>query len=176
MKTIIILGALVISAGAFAQGKIEKVEQQITVPRAEVKQTAEKLQKDVDSKLGETKADLNKLGKDQVDSKIQGAKGAMEDNVDMEMIDKKINQGKAAEAKMKAAQVTSKAEAEEMISTSKAETKETMNSIGSKIDNARAKLTEKLATGELTKEQVTEKLAKLNELEDRRKAIMSEMK
>jgi hypothetical protein len=178
MKTIIILGALVISTGAFAQGRIEKVEKQISTPQTEIKQQSEKIQQDIKAKVIQTKEDISNIDgsevKDQISNKLSTAKEDVED--EQEMVDAKVSQGNAAEAKLKATQVETKADAEAMISTSKEETKETMGNVDSKMVSARTKLAEKLASGEMTKAQVDEKMAQLVDFEKRKNAIMSEMK
>lgn len=191
MKTIIILGALVISTGAFAQGRIEKVEKQISTPQTEIKEQAVKGQKDVREKIdqgnqqvSQKKEQADKI-KGQAKDKVKNVKDEVEEKSNngnafgkdkVEATGKEFGQNRSAEAKLKATKVKTKTDAEAMISTSKEETKETMGNVDSKMVSARTKLAEKLASGELTKVQVDEKMAQLVDLEKRKNAIISEMK
>ncbi len=190
MKTIIILGALVISTGAFAQRRTEviKVEKQIGKSQIELKEHADNGQKEVKdqvskiSRKGTGNGDGNGDGTGDGGANGKGAKNEAMNHVEAsmqdkkEMLEKKIGQSRAAEAKLKAKQVKTKADADAMIRMSKEDTKETMNSIDTKMISARMKLTEKLESGEFTQGQFDEKMKQLMDFEKRKNAIVTEMK
>ncbi len=196
MKTIIILGALVISTGSFAQGRTEaiKVEKQIGKSQIELKEHADNGQKEVKEKLGQVKDQVSKTsrkgtgngdgngdgagngganGKGAKNEAMNHAEASMQDK--KEMLEKKIGQSRAAEAKLKAKQVKTKADADALIRMSKEDTKETMNSIDTKMISVRMKLSDKLASGEITQTQFNEKISKLMDFEKRKNAIVNEM-
>lgn len=179
MKTFIILGALVITTGAFAQTRPqlpkvdqEKVESQLKEQSTSGKQAVKEY---VDQKKDETTQKVIQeipKGSEFVDK----AKDMVNSQDKEEMVEGKVSEGNAAVAKAKAKEVKTEAEAEEMIETSKEETKATVTSIGTKMVTAREKLTEKLASGELTQAQHDEKLAKLMDFEKRKSSIINSMK
>ncbi|MDG1334419.1 MAG: hypothetical protein P8P74_18945 [Crocinitomicaceae bacterium] len=178
MKTFIILGALIVSTGAFAQmSESMKAEQEKA--KTQLKQKAESGEKAarefVDQKKDETTEkviqqvpkgkELTDMAKDMIDT--QGKE---------EMVDQKINETSAAAAQAKAKKVETEAEAEEMIETSRAETKKTITSIDEKMLAARLKLSEKLESGEMTQDQFTAKMSELMKFEERKNSIINTMK
>ena len=186
MKTIIILGALVISTGTFAQGRAEmvKAEKEIGSAQTEIKEQVDKGQKDVKEKLGQSKKEIDKIkakgdaigkdAKDEAKEKSNNGNAYGKDKLGKE--GKEFGQHRAAEAKLKAKQVKTKAAADEMIRTSKEETKETVTSIDTKMIAARTKLTEKLASGEIKQAEFDEKIKQLMDFEKRKNSIIEEMK
>lgn len=179
MKTIIILGALAFSTGAFAQVPVEKIDKQVRTTQTEVKQGAEKVQQDVKQQVSQKKEEISKIDRTDIDltNVNETLSNAEEEAKNAQAkIEKKMAEGKAAEAKLKATQVKTEADADAMIRTSKEETKETMSSINTKMVTARTKLSEKLASGEITQVQFNEKMKQLLDFENRKNAIISEMK
>lgn len=184
MKTIIILGALVISTGAFAQGRSEviKAEKEIGSAQTEIRQQSVKVQQDVKVKIDQGKEQVSTIsrkdnGKAEIEEVIDHsdqAKASAQDK--LEMVDKKISQGRATEAKLKAKQVKTKSDADAMIRMSKEDTKETISTIDTKMVTARTKLTEKLSSGEITQTKFDEKIKELMDFEKRKNSIIEEMK
>lgn len=179
MKKIIILGALALSTGAIAQTRPQKVRVETEKAQTEIKQKAETGQQAIKEQVSQMKDKTTQKviqevpkGKEIADK----AKEMVDSQDKTEMVDKKISQGGAAEAKLKATQVKTKADADAMIRMSKEDTKETMNAIDSKMIMARTKLTEKLSSGEITPGQHDEKLKQLMEFEKRKNSIVNEMK
>lgn len=178
MKTFIILGALIVSTGAFAQTpqdlKAEKAK--ATTQLKQKAESGEQAVKDyIDQKKEETTQKVIQevpKGSELVDK----AKDMIDSQNKEEMVDNKISEGNAAAAKAKAEKVETQEEAEEMIETSKEETKKTISSIDEKMTAARLKLTEKLESGELTKAQFDEKMVKLMDFEKRKSSIINSMK
>lgn len=179
MKTFIILGALIVSTGAFAQTTPQVLKAEQEKAKTQLKQKAESSEKAVkdyiDQKTNETTQKVIQeapKGSELIDK----AKDMIDTQDKEEMVDSKVSEGNAAAAKVKAEGVKTEAEAEEMIETSKEETKATISSIDDKILAARQKLTEKLESGELTQTQFDEKLVKLKEFEQRKNSIVNSMK
>ncbi len=192
MKVIIVLGALILSMGSFAQGRSEvvKAKKEIGKAQTDVKDKASKGQQMADDKVkgAKEKAEIAKAkGKEKMENAKAEAKGKMDNAKEkinngnaygkdkLEETGREFGQNRAAAAKEKAKEVKSEVEAEEMIESSKEETKQSISSIDEKMVAARTKLTDKLAAKEITQDQFTEKMAKLMEFEKRKNAIITSM-
>lgn len=191
MKSIILLGALVISAGTFAQVRAgaAKAEKQIESNQTQIKQETEKVQQDVKGKVDQKKEQVSKIdrnGKEAGNAK-KDAKELVENGKDkvnngnaygkdkQGMTGKEFGQSRAAEAKAKSATVKTKADADAMIRMSKEDTKETVKSIDDKMVTARQTLMDQLASKKITQAQFDEKIKTLMEFEKRKSAIVKEL-
>lgn len=187
MKSILLLSALVISSGAFAQGRSEaiKAEKQIGTSQTEIKQQTEKVEPDGKMKIEQKKEQVSKIGSNE----HKGGNGKIVPKEKLEktnngnaygkdkqgMTGKEFGQGRAAEAKAKAATVKTKSDADAMIRMSKEDTKESIQSINEKMTTARQTLMDKLGSKQITQAQFDEKLKQLMEFEMRKNAILKEM-
>ena len=187
MKTFIILGALIVSTGAFAQTRPEvmktekqKAQSKIEQKQKEANEKAEKGQQMADEKVSQAKDKVEKA-KSQAKDKMEEAKEMLNDGNaygkdKVESTGREFGQNRAAAAKAKAEEVKTESEAEEMIETSKGETMKIVQSIDEKMITARQKLTEKLESGEYSQAQFDEKMVKLMEFEKRKSSIMNSIK
>lgn len=178
MKTIIILGALVISTGAFAQTRPQTVKAEAGKAQTEFKQKAETTQQSVKEVISQKKDETTQKVIQQVPKGkelVDGAKDYVNSQDKPEMVEPKISKGNAADAKLKATQVKTDADADAMIRMSKEDTKETVTSIDSKMVTARGTLMDKLTSGEITQTQFDEKMKKLMDFEKRKNSIVEKM-
>jgi len=184
MKTTIILGALAISTGAFAQGRSEviKAEKEISKAQTEIRQQSAKNQQDLKLNIDQGKEQLSTIslkdnGKAEIEeAKVKSNNGNAFGKDKLETTGKEFGQHRAAEAKQKAKQVKTKTDADAMIRMSKEDTKETISTIDTKMVTARTKLTEKLSSGEITQTKFDEKIKELIDFEKRKNSIIEEMK
>ena len=193
MKTIIILGALVISTGAFAQGRSEviKAEKEIGSAQTELRQQSVKVQQDVKVKVEQGKEQVSTISRKdngKVKATSSNAKGKKDEAKEKSnngnafgkdkqgMTGKEFGQHRATEAKLKAKQAKTKADADAIIRMSKEDTKETISTIDTKMVAARTKLTEKLSSKEITQAKFDEKIKELMDFEKRKNSIIEEMK
>ncbi|PHR35115.1 MAG: hypothetical protein COA38_03115 [Fluviicola sp.] len=182
MKTIIILGALVISTGSFAQGRSEviKAEKEIGNAQTEIRQQSVKVQQDVKVKVEQAKEQVSTISrkdngkKDEAKEKSNNGNAFGKDK--QGMTGKEFGQHRATEAKLKAKQAKTKADADAIIRMSKEDTKETISTIDTKMVAARMKLTEKLSSKEITQAKFDEKIKELMDFEKRKNSIIEEMK
>lgn len=191
MKSIILLGALVISAGTFAQVRsgAVKAEKQIESKQTEIKQETEKVQQEAKDKVEQKKEQVSKIdrsskeagnGKNETKEIVGNGKDKVNNGnaygKDKQgMTGKEFGQSRAAEAKVKAATVKTKADADAVIRMSKEDTKESVKSIDDKMVTARQTLMDQLASKKITQAQFDEKLKKLMEFEKRKSAIVKEL-
>jgi hypothetical protein len=175
MKTIILLGALVISSGAIAQTRVQAPKMEAEKVQSEINQNTETGLKAVEDRVEQSKEEVKKVV-DNSNVAVEEAKAYINDQDKTEMVEKKISQGRSAvDAKLKATQVKTEDDADAMIRMSKEDTKETMNSVQAKMLTARTKLSEKLASGEITQAQFDEKMVTLMDFEKRKNSIVEKM-
>ncbi|NVK64423.1 MAG: hypothetical protein HWE22_07530 [Flavobacteriales bacterium] len=178
MKSIIILSALVISSGVFAQERSEtlKTEREIKQTQTQLKDKGQEAKMEAKDKAAQAK-EKAVIQKDKANGKKEEAKdqsnngnGYGKDKGDM--TGREFGQSRAAAAKAKAQEVKTEKEAKEIIETSKKEIKETITSIDEKMVVARQKLEEKMTSGALTKEEFAEKMSELMKFEQRKNTII----
>lgn len=173
MKSVVLIGALIISAGAFAQGRSEsvKAEKEIKQPQVEVKDKGQKPPMEAKQKPEQSKEKPN--GKpNEAKPKTNNGNGNAYGKDKGDLSGREFGQSRAAAAKTKAKEVKTESEAESLIEVSIKETKETITSIEEKMIEARNRLAEKLASGELTKAVFDEKMTVLMEFEKRKNSII----
>ncbi len=174
MKSVLLIGALVISAGTFAQGRSEapKAEKELKQPhQVEVKDKGQKPQMEVKQKPEQAKEKPNGKPND-AKPKTNNGNGNAYGKDKGDMSGREFGQSRAAAAKTKAKEVKTETEAVNLIEVSIKETKATISSIEEKMIEARNRLAEKLASGELTKAVFDEKMTILMDFEKRKNTII----
>lgn len=177
MKTLIALVSLMLSAGAFSQGKSEhaNAEKEVKKVKTEVNKNEAKQADHGHNGNGHEK---NKQGSSEKGPKKNkaGNSGNAYGKNKQGLSGKDFGQNRAAAARAKSKKVKTVAEANTLISFSFGVTKKMMLSISFKLTEARTVLMGKLAKKEITQPQFDLKLKLLMAFDKRQGALMLQLK